>query len=147
MGDFDQYLIDKFEEDWATELPEEFKPRRAQRCRAEEEMTGVEKASDDATGQIDDANDAAESLKRKPPGIGGRDGHKKAKGPDSEPAKLIDSSEDQVMSDGGQVAQSSPTAPGSSEKKDQKKTLRVMRNSLAQRQNHGMGVDDEDELA
>jgi hypothetical protein len=28
MGDFDEYLVSKFEDDWEVDLPEDFKPRR-----------------------------------------------------------------------------------------------------------------------
>ncbi|KAG9252320.1 Asx homology domain-containing protein [Emericellopsis atlantica] len=147
IGDFDQYLIDKFEEDWATELPDEFKPVRAQQ--SQHAITEAAAGNgDDTNGHNDDGKDGAESLKRKSPGIGGDDSPKKAKGPNGEAARpnIVDSTEDQVMSE-EQDAQSSARNSAAPEQDNQKKTRRAFRNSLAQRQNHGMDVDDEDELA
>lgn len=46
IGDFDEYLAEKFEEDWGVELPEEYKPKR-QGVKKEEE--GVPAAQTQAT--------------------------------------------------------------------------------------------------
>lgn len=45
MGDFDAYLVAKFEEDWQVELPDEYRPRRALTNKEEEGALGVSKAA------------------------------------------------------------------------------------------------------
>jgi len=131
MGDFDQYLIDKFEEDWATELPDEFKPVRAQQ--SQQAMTGAAAGNgDDTNGHNADGKDGAESLKRKSPAIGGDDSPKKAKGPNGDAARpiIVDGTKDQVMSE-EQDAHSSARSSPASEQNGQKKTKRAFRNSGA----------------
>lgn len=51
MGDFDDYLVQKFEDEWSCELPEDFKPRRDAPAPAEGVEEGVEAAG--AVGEME----------------------------------------------------------------------------------------------
>ena len=54
MGDFDEYLVSKFEDDWEVNLPEEFKPRRGLPLQPGSEA----KESEDQSRKIADPKDS-----------------------------------------------------------------------------------------
>lgn len=141
MGDFDEYLVSKFEDDWEVNLPEEFKPRRGLPLQPGSEA----KESEDQSRKIADPKDSIGQAMETDQGKEHEESQQVSKWRDQSPRAGDDPGQPQdkdVLQDVGNMAGDELQTEGTSPM--------MHKTPLSRRQSMKMDIDraeSEDELA